>query len=187
MALFQKEHANENSVNYKSMSKDQLISLIKSQKNKIDELNRKLSEASAATSEKNDLEQKVTSLTEENKSLNAKAAELEKKLSDIMDKESEITEIGSIAEMAFRVNGVMDAAQKAADDYLAKIKEMYIAMSQDYSVYEKNAKKKADSILNNANTEADAIKQNARDEANNIWATLQSQFNSFVEDKKSNE
>ena len=99
-------------------------------------------------------------------------------------KDVEITEVGSIAEMSFRVNGVLEATQKAADDYLAKIKEMYDAMSQDYSVYEINAQQKADAILKNANAEAYALTQNARSEVNDIWSALQTRFDNYVADKK---
>lgn len=183
MALFQKENAPAGGVNYKSMGKEQLIALAQSQRNDIEVLNRKLGEAAAVAEEKNRLAQQVASLSAENESLRQKAADLEEKLSS---KEVEIKEVGSIAEMSFRVNGVMEAAQKAADDYLAKIKEMYDAMSQDYSVYETDAKQKADAILKNANEEADAITQNARNEVNDIWSALQTRFDSYVADKKQN-
>ena len=82
------------------------------------------------------------------------------------------------------MNGVMEVAQKAADDYLAKIKEMYDAMSQDYSVYEINAKQKADAILKSANEEATAMTQEAREEVNNIWSALQIRFDNYVAGKK---
>ena len=78
----------------------------------------------------------------------------------------------------------MEAAQKAADDYVAKIRKMYEEMSQDYSVYEINAQKKAEAILNNANAKAQTITQNARNEANGIWNALQSRFDNYVDGKK---
>ena len=181
MALFQNENAAAGTVNYKSMGKDQLIALLQSQKSDLDILNRKLSETAVLAEEKNRLAQQVDSLSAENKALKEKTAEMEEKLSF---RETEFTEVGSIAEMSFRVNGVMEAAQKAADDYLARIKEMYDAMSRDYSVYEQNAKKKADAILQKANAEAEAVTKKARAEANDIWSTLQTRFDSYVADQK---
>ena len=181
MSLFQKENAYEENVNYKSMGKDQLIMLITAQKSDIEVLTRKLAEAGSAVDEKNRLAQQVQALSAENEALKAKNAELEQKAAAT---ENEITEIGSIAEMSFRVNGVMDAAQKAADDYVAKIREMYEAMSQDYSTYEINAQKKADAILSDANAKAQTITQNARNEANGIWNALQSRFDNYVDGKK---
>lgn len=181
MALFQKENAYTETVNYKSMSKEQLIMLLSAQKSDIDVLTRKLADAGTAVDEKNRLAQQVQALSAENEALKAKNAELEQKTSAT---ETEITEIGSIAEMSFRVNGVMDAAQKAADDYVAKIRKMYEEMSQDYSVYEINAQKKAEAILNDANAKAQTITQNARNEANGIWNALQSRFDNYVDGKK---
>jgi len=49
-------------------------------------------------------------------------AELEKELSA---RELKISRAGSIAEAALTVNGVLEAAQKAADDYLAEIVNTY--------------------------------------------------------------
>ena len=185
MSLFQNDNMNADTVNYKGMGKDQLVMLVRSQKSDIEVLTRKLSEAGTAVDEKNRLAQQVAALSAENESLKAKTAELEEKLS-AKDKDVEITEVGSIAELSFRVNGVMDAAQKAADDYLARIKEMYDAMSQDYSVYEINAKQKADAIIKNANDKAEAVTRKARNEVNDLWSTLQTRFDSFVAEKKQN-
>lgn len=184
MALFQKENMNAESVNYKSMSKEQLIMLLNAQKSDIEILSRKLGDAGATVDEKNRLVQQVQTLSAENESLKARVAELE---SRAQSTEPEITEIGSIAEMSFKVNGVMEAAQKAADDYVAKIREMYEDMSRDYSTYEVNAKKKADAILKDANEKAAAITQNARNEANGIWNALQTRFDNYVDGKKSAE
>jgi F0F1-type ATP synthase membrane subunit b/b' len=182
MALFQNENAAQGSVNYKSMGKDQLIVLLQSQKSDVEVLNRKLSELANVAEEKKRLAQQVEALTAENAALKAKAADLEDKLSF---KDADITDVGSIAEMSFRVNGVMDAAQKAADDYLAKIKEMHDAMQKEYSAYEAAAKQKAEAILKSANEEAESVTKKARKEANDIWNTLQKQFNGIIDGKKS--
>ena len=183
MALFQNDISPEGGIKYKNMGKDQLIMLLQSQKSDIDALNRKLGGYDELAQEKESLAQQAASLTAENESLKAKAAELEEKLSSM---NGNVTQVGSIAEMAVRVNGVMEAAQHAADDYLAKIKEMHDAMKKGYDEYEANAKQKADAVLQKANAEADAIVKNARKEANDIWNTLQTRFNNFVADKKIN-
>lgn len=181
MALFQTESTPDGGVNYKNMAKDQLIMLLQSQKSDIETLDKKLSEYAPLAEEKESLAQQVEKLTAENEALKAKTAELESKLGSM---DTEITEPGSIAEMAVRVNGVMEAAQKAADDYLAQIKKMRDTMQHDYAVYEMIAKQKADAILKDANTEAEMIVQKARIEADDIWSTLQGRFNNYVDDKK---
>lgn len=183
MAFTQIDAAANDSLNYKSMGKSELIMLAQTQKSDIDFLNSRLNETKALSEEKNRLAQQVASLSAENELLKAEAADLREQLA-AKPKDVEITEVGSIAEMSFRVNGVLEATQKAADDYLAKIKEMYDAMSQDYSVYEINAQQKADAILKNANAEAYALTQNARSEVNDIWSALQTRFDNYVADKK---
>ena len=185
MAFTQKDAATNDSLNYKSMGKSELIMLAQTQKSDIDFLNSRLNETKALSEEKNRLAQQVASLSAENELLKAEAADLREQLAAAAKpNDVEITEVGSIAEMSFRVNGVLEATQKAADDYLAKIKEMYDAMSQDYSVYEINAQQKADAILKNANAEAYALTQNARSEVNDIWSALQTRFDNYVADKK---
>ena len=180
MAFNQKDAASD-VVNYKSMGKSELIMLVQTQKSDIEFLNNRLSETKALSDERNRLAQQVAELSAEVEDLRQKAEQNEQKLSTA---EPEIKEVGSIAELSFRVNGVMEVAQKAADDYLAKIKEMYDAMSQDYSVYEINAKQKADAILKSANEEATAMTQEAREEVNNIWSALQTRFDNYVAGKK---
>lgn len=180
MAFNQKDAASD-VVNYKSMGKSELIMLVQTQKSDIEFLNNRLSETKALSDERNRLAQQVAELSAEVENLRQKAEQNEQKLSAA---EPEIKEVGSIAELSFRVNGVMEVAQKAADDYLAKIKEMYDAMSQDYSAYEINAKQKADAILKSANEEATAMTQEAREEVNNIWSALQIRFDNYVAGKK---
>ena len=55
----------------------------------------------------------------ENERLKEQLAEMNKKLED---KEIAIKESGSIAEAALKLNGIFEAAQKAADQYLENLK-----------------------------------------------------------------
>ena len=96
----------------------------------------------------------------------------------------EPTNPGSIAEMSFQVNGVMTAAQKAADEYLAKIQAMHDEMSLEHSRYEIEAKRKADNIIRSANEEADSILTGAKRESNEIWQSLSSVIRKYCGDKE---
>ena len=96
----------------------------------------------------------------------------------------EPTNPGSIAEMSFQVNGVMTAAQKAADEYLAKIQAMHDEMSVEHSRYEIEAKRKADNIIRSANEEADSILTGAKRESNEIWQSLSSVIRKYCGDKE---
>ncbi len=57
--------------------------------------------------------------SKENERLRAEIAAVNKKLED---KEIAIKESGSIAEAALKLNGIFEAAQKAADQYLENLK-----------------------------------------------------------------
>lgn len=59
--------------------------------------------------------------SEENERLKNRVDELTKQLSD---RQMQITDAGSIAEAALRLNGVFEAAQKAADEYLENIRQL---------------------------------------------------------------
>lgn len=181
MALFQTEYTPSGGVNYTNMDKERMIRLLQSRNNEIDLLTRKLEGTAAVEAERNRLAQQVAALTAENEALRSRVAEQAKQP---VVTAADVTEPGSIAELSFKVNGVMDAAQRAADDYLAKIKEMHDKMSRQYSEYELNAQRKADAIVKNANEEAASIVKKAREEVNAIWSALQTKFDGYVAEKK---
>ena len=66
-----------------------------------------------------DLLEMLVEQGKENEALKAKVAELEAKLSD---REIRIEEAGTLAQAAFEMNGVLEAAQAAANQYLDNIK-----------------------------------------------------------------
>lgn len=114
-----------------------------------------------------ELEQNRAQIEELNKSLADKATHLEK--------------CGSIAEASLELNGVFQAAQAAAAQYLAEIKEKA-----------DNASAKADSIVNDARDKADAQVREAIESAGNIesqgkekaeayWQDLSAKLESFYE------
>ena len=51
--------------------------------------------------------------------------ELEKVKAALAEKELKVASAGSIAEAALALNGVFEAAQKAADQYLENVKQRY--------------------------------------------------------------
>ncbi len=58
-----------------------------------------------------------------NQELTARNIELEEK---IKSREIMLAESGNIAEASLRLNGIFEAAQKAADDYVASVKKMAV-------------------------------------------------------------
>ena len=70
----------------------------------------------------------------------------------LRDKELKISTAGSLAEVSAKLNGLFDAAQKTADDY---IRQLEFAASAE-------AEKKADIIIKNAEEKAREIISEAR-------------------------
>jgi hypothetical protein len=61
-------------------------------------------------------------LLEQTKRVEELEAELEKKNRELEDKRVSISEAGNIAEAALKLNGVFEAAQRAAEQYLENVK-----------------------------------------------------------------
>lgn len=95
---------------------------------------------------------------------------LAKAQAELEKKRLAISESGSIAEAAMRLNGVFEAAQAAADQYLTeahtKSEEMY---AQGKAEIER-ARRVSDDVLATARSEADRILREAREEAEKLKA-----------------
>ncbi len=65
---------------------------------------------------------------------------------------------GSIAEAALEINGVFDAAQKAADVYLENIRKMHSDEEKHHADAIAKSEKEAENIRSNAKREADTLK-----------------------------
>ena len=61
-------------------------------------------------------------LAQQERELQALRKELEEKNAALVDRRIQIENAGSIAEAALKINGVFEAAQKAADQYLESLK-----------------------------------------------------------------
>ncbi|MGN0613518.1 MAG: hypothetical protein ACI4JB_06410 [Porcipelethomonas sp.] len=84
---------------------------------------------------------------EENKSLRSRLDE----------KMIAINKSGSIAEAALEVNGVLNAAQKAADVYLENIRKMHADEESNYKNSITKAKTEAEAIVSSARKEAETM------------------------------
>ena len=77
-----------------------------------------------------------------------------------------IAAAGSIAEAAVQVNGVFEAAQAAADQYLASVKAAAAEMAQKTD----EAQRQREAILQDAQQRAEKIVQDAQAQADKILA-----------------
>ncbi len=92
-------------------------------------------------------------------------ADLEKQLEKtrrlLETQQIQVAQAGSIAEASLQLSGIFEAAQSAADIYLANVK----VHTENADRIEAEARKTADQILSQARTEADCILETARSQA----------------------
>lgn len=99
------------------------------------------------------LQQSEKALQEENESLRRRLSE----------REIKINNSGSIAEAALALNGVFEAAQSAADQYLEQVR-------QNNDKYQAEVRAQAAAILEQAQTECDEMRRQAEADCERIRA-----------------
>lgn len=86
-------------------------------------------------------------LSRENEALQAQLKQTEAALSD---RRLQMEEAGSIAEAALRLNGIFEAAQKAADQYLSSVSERTARQEEICIRMEEETKRKCDEMVERA-------------------------------------
>ena len=86
-------------------------------------------------------------LSRENEALQAQLKQTEAALSD---RRLQMEEAGSIAEAALRLNGIFEAAQKAADQYLSSVSERTARQEEICIRMEAETKRKRDEMVERA-------------------------------------
>lgn len=79
-----------------------------------------------------------------------------------------IEQSGSLAEAALKLNGVFDAAQRAADQYVEETKHRVANLREETDGAIERARKQAEDILKQARSESERILAGARREAEDI-------------------
>ncbi len=92
------------------------------------------------------------------------------------DKQLRLSEAGSIAEAALRVNGVFEAAQAAADQYLQSIHSANEGMEQKIA----EAEEKAAAIVRSAEERAAQITADAERQADESWAQFEQKAGELI-------
>ncbi len=103
-----------------------------------------------------ELQTQNENLTAENREL---AAQLE-------SRQLQITEAGSIAEAALRLNGVFEAAQAAADQYVRCTKDSLAIAERTLAA----AKRQADTLVQEATAQAQKLLANADARLESSWS-----------------
>ena len=107
--------------------------------------------------------------------------ELQEKL---MSREIKISQAGSIAEASMQLNGVFEAAQEAAKQYLENIERLDLDRQVEYEKAKKEARQEADEILSRAHGEADEIVRKAKQEASQYWTEVSEKLEKFYNDHR---
>ena len=135
-----------------------------------------------------DLIEIIYKLQENEQQLNEKLEAAQKQLND---KNLKISESGSIAEATARLNGLFEAAQATADDYVAQVRlknadaetqreTMLAEATQKADQLVKDASGKADRILSDAEAKADVQRRQAEEETQRRWETFQSEAQKLI-------
>lgn len=106
--------------------------------------------------------------------------EIERLQSALSKKELAVSEAGSIAEAALKVNGVFEAAQAAANQYLISLHAANADATEKIETARKQsdellrqANQRADNIISEAEAKANAIISNANQDAAKSWTQFQ--------------
>lgn len=91
--------------------------------------------------------------------------ELAKARAALEDRRIAIEQSGSVAEAAMKLNGVFEAAQAAADQYLEQAKADADALREQAKAEADKARAVAEDVVRSARGEADRILREARSEA----------------------
>lgn len=107
--------------------------------------------------------------------------ELQEKL---MSREIKISQAGSIAEASMQLNGVFEAAQEAAKQYLENIERLDLDRQVECEKAKKEARQEAEQILSRAHGEADEIVRKAQQEASQYWTEVSEKLEKFYNDHR---
>ena len=118
----------------------------------------------------------------------AKDAQMQKMQAALDERTLRMSKAGSIAEAALGINGVFEAAQAAADQYLASIREAEAirALKKDEAERQQKqileeANRKADETILLAKGQAQRIVEQAETQAAEKWAAFEWRANELIQ------
>lgn len=135
----------------------------------------------------------------ENETLRTQVEELNRKLED---RNIAVSNLGSIAEASLQLNGVFEAAQAAAEQYLENVRNHEQSVQIKTAAAEEEARRsvsdaearakyivdeatqQAEALLNDARQKALLTEQDARMKAESYWATVSQRLEAFYTEHK---
>ena len=126
---------------------------------------------------RNELVDVVYEYQQTEKKLRERIALLEEELSN---KEIKAKECGSIAKEAMELNGIFEAAQKAADQYVEAVKQAQVAKGEEIT---RLAEEEARTIIEDAVKHSEAIIKRAEEQTLKLNRTLEEALLQFSREK----
>lgn len=117
-----------------------------------------------------ELQRRTQQLEQENETIRKQLA----------DRTVKLENAGSIAEAALAVNGVFEAAQAAADQYLAQVRAANEQSQQLADRIVADAQRRANAIVQQAQQEADSIRTMTDEGTQQRWAELQEKTDTML-------
>lgn len=106
------------------------------------------------------------------------ARQAEQRLSQ---RELDVEAAGTLADASARVNGLLEAAQATADQYLENIRARQAALEEDCARRENESRAAAEALLQEAQARSDAIIREASAQAEQYWQTVAQRLEDFYE------
>lgn len=116
-------------------------------------------------------------LVEQSRELDALRRELEETKKQLADRELHMQEAGSIAEASMQLNGVFEAAQRAADQYLESIRYQSEHVEEKCAALEAATRLRCEQMVK----EAEATVQQAQKDSDECWRDVNGKLEGFLQ------
>lgn len=116
-------------------------------------------------------------LVEQSRELDALRRKLEETKKQLADRELHMQEAGSIAEASMQLNGVFEAAQRAADQYLESIRYQSEHVEEKCAALEAATRLRCEQMVK----EAEATVQQAQKDSDECWRDVKGKLEGFLQ------
>lgn len=126
-------------------------------------------------------------LIEQGEQMEALQTELKTAKKQLENRKLELAEVGSIAEASLKINGVFEAAENAAKQYLESVQQVSLEQLKECEQREADSRREAEQIIAEAREEGarivEAAKTQAQSRANDVndkIASLRKAFDALI-------
>lgn len=116
-------------------------------------------------------------LVEQSREMDALRKELEEARQQLADRKLHMQEAGSIAEASMQLNGVFEAAQRAADQYLESIRYQSEHVEEKCAALEAATRLRCEQMVK----EAEATVQQAQKDSDECWRDVKGKLEGFLQ------